>query len=164
MITLYVLQGADKGKRFDLPGNDPISLGRASEVAPLTDLTVSRRHAQLELRKVGWVLLDEGSSNGVFVNGVKINKQCNVKIGDQIRLGSTLLVFGSPSQSVTMQGDQADLDEGEGRGNVLMDSSIISTVASNDDSVILAAPEPTAAAMGAFSGVAAGVGGDWEHF
>src|SRR5450755_2968999 len=85
VITLYVLQGADKGKRFDLPGNEPIPLGRASEVAPLTDLTVSRKHAHLELRKVGWVLLDEGSSNGVFVNGVRINKQCNVKIGDQIR-------------------------------------------------------------------------------
>ncbi len=147
MLTLYVLQGPDKGRRFDLPGEESINLGRSSEFVPLTDLTVSRRHAHLEHTRDGWFLLDDGASNGVFINGVKIEKRAKVKVGDQIRLGSTLLVFGSPNQSVTVS-TNPDVDV----RNISKpgDSAIISTVPSSDDSVILSAPEPSAAAMAHF--------------
>lgn len=148
MLTLYVLQGPDKGRRFDLDGEETISLGRSSEMVPLTDLTVSRRHARLENRSDGYVILEEGSSNGVFINGVKINKTAKVKTGDQIRLGSTLLVFGSPKQSVTLTASSGVVDvNGATKPG---DSAIISTMSSSDDSVILAAPEPSAAAMAHF--------------
>jgi len=143
LLTLYVLQGPDKGRRFDLPADEIVSLGRSSELVPLTDLTVSRRHAHLEKSKDGWILFDDGASNGVFINGVRLNKTSKVKVGDQIRMGSTLLVFGSPRQSVTV-------DNPNDVANKAGDSAIISTVASNDDSVILAAPEPSAAAMAHF--------------
>ena len=143
LLTLYVLQGPDKGRRFDLPADEIVSLGRSSELVPLTDLTVSRRHAHLEKSKDGWFLFDDGASNGVFINGVRLNKTSKVKVGDQIRMGSTLLVFGSPRQSVTV-------DNPNDVANKAGDSAIISTVASNDDSVILAAPEPSAAAMAHF--------------
>ena len=147
VLTLYVLQGPDKGRRFDLPGEESINLGRSSEFVPLTDLTVSRRHAHLEHTRDGWFLLDDGASNGVFINGVKIEKRGKVKVGDQIRLGSTLLVFGSPNQSVTVS-TNPDVDV----RNISKpgDSAIISTVPSSDDSVILSAPEPSAAAMAHF--------------
>lgn len=147
MLTLYVLQGPDKGRRFDLPTDEVISLGRSSELVPLTDLTVSRRHAHLEHTRQGWMLWEEGSSNGVFINGIKVSKAAKVKIGDQIRMGSTLMVFGSPTQSVTVS-TNSDIDmKGETKPG---DSAIISTVASSDESVILAAPEPSAAAMAHF--------------
>lgn len=144
MITLQVLQGPDKGRRYDVPSDEQIPLGRASELVPLTDLTVSRRHAMLEHRRDGWLLFDEGSSNGVFINGVRVVNQAKVKVGDQIRMGSTLLVFGSPAQSVVTVADGAGAVSARGK---LGDSSIVSTVPSIDDSVILAAPEPSAAAM-----------------
>ncbi len=147
MLTLYVLQGPDKGRRFDLDGDESISLGRSSETVPLTDLTVSRRHARLEAKGDGYVIIEEVSSNGVFINGVRINKTAKVKTGDQIRLGSTLLVFGSPKQAVTVSSN-SDVDvKGSTKPG---DSAIISTLASSDDSVILAAPEPSAAAMAHF--------------
>ncbi len=147
MLTLYVLQGPDKGRRFDLANDEAISLGRSSESVPLTDLTVSRRHARLETRPDGYAIIEENSSNGVFINGVRINKTAKVKTGDQIRLGSTLLVFGSPKQSVTVS-TNPDVDvKGMTKPG---DSAIISTMASSDDSVILAAPEPSAAAMAHF--------------
>jgi signal transduction histidine kinase/pSer/pThr/pTyr-binding forkhead associated (FHA) protein len=147
VLTLYVLQGPDKGRRFDLPGDESINLGRASEYVPLTDLTVSRRHAHLEHTRDGWFLCDDGASNGVFVNGIKIDKRGKVKVGDQIRLGSTLLVFGSPNSSVTVSTNpNVDVRNISQPG----DSAIISTVPSSDDSVILAAPEPSAAAMAHF--------------
>jgi two-component system, NtrC family, sensor kinase len=147
VLTLFVLQGPDKGRRFDLPTDEVINLGRASEAVPLTDLTVSRKHAHLEHTRQGWMLWEEGSSNGVFINGIKVNKAAKVKIGDQIRMGSTLLVFGSPTQAVTVSSNAAVDVKGETKPG---DSAIISTVASSDDSVVLAAPEPSAAAMAHF--------------
>ena len=146
MLTLYVLQGPDKGRRFDLPTDEVISLGRSSELVPLTDLTVSRRHAHLEHTRQGWMLWEEGSSNGVFINGIKVNKAAKIKMGDQIRMGSTLMVFGSPTQAVTVSSNSAIDVTGETKPG---DSAIVST-ASSDDSVILAAPEPSAAAMAHF--------------
>ena len=77
MLTLYVLQGPDKGRRFDMPTDEVISLGRSSELVPLTDLTVSRRHAHLEHTRQGWMLWEEGSSNGVFINGVTFGVDIN---------------------------------------------------------------------------------------
>ncbi len=143
MLTLYVLQGPDKGRRFDMPTDEVISLGRSSEHVPLTDVTVSRRHAHLEHTRSGWMLWEEGSSNGVFINGIRVNKAAKVKIGDQIRLGSTLLVFGSPNQAVTVSSNESVDVKGQTKPG---DSAIVSTTLS-DDSVILAAPEPSAAAM-----------------
>jgi len=144
VLTLYVLQGPDKGRRYDLPTEDHVLLGRASEQVPLTDLTVSRRHAHLEHHKEGWILFDEGSSNGVFINGVRVVKQAKVKVGDQIRMGSTLLVFGSPRQSVTVNRDEEFDPKNPNKSG---DSAILTTIPSADDSVVLAAPEPSAAAM-----------------
>jgi two-component system, NtrC family, sensor kinase len=146
-LFLYVLQGPDKGRQFDFASNDTVPLGRASEQVPLTDLTVSRRHARLDWLEKSWVLVDEGGANGVFINGVKITKGTKLKVGDQIRLGSSLLVFGAPVHSVSL----ADTDEVSSQGSPgAGDSSIISTVPSNDDSVILAAPEPSQVAMAHF--------------
>ena len=146
-LFLYVLQGPDKGRQFDFSSNDIVPLGRASEQVPLSDLTVSRRHARLEWVSNGWVIGDEGGANGVFINGVKISKPTKLKVGDQIRLGSSLLVFGAPVHSVSLAESDAVSPQGSaGPG----DSSIISTVPSNDDSVILAAPEPSQVAMAHF--------------
>jgi len=142
VVSLFVLQGPDKGRHYDLPHNELVLLGRASDIVPLTDPTVSRRHAHLEKRGEAWFLCDETSANGVFVNGVRVTGEVQVKAGDQIRMGETLLVVGSPTRSVNL-GDITSLGSSD-------DSAIISTVPSNDDSVILAAPEPSAAAMAHF--------------
>jgi signal transduction histidine kinase len=143
MVALFVLQGPDKGRQYDLPNNEPVVLGRASDIAPLTDVTVSRRHAHLEKRADGWYLRDDRSANGVFINGVRVTEDAKVKVGDQIRMGETLMVFGSPTRTVNL----ADITTPSGNPD---DSAIISTAPSNDDSVILAAPEPSAAAMAHF--------------
>lgn len=146
-LSLYVLQGPDKGRQFDLDTTDPVLLGRSSEQVPLSDLTVSRRHARLEWNAPSWLLADEGGANGVFINGVKIIKSSKLKVGDQIRLGSTLLVFGAPSQNVSLSdSEEVDAPGGGEPG----DSAIISTIPSSDDSVVLAAPEPSQVAMAHF--------------
>src|SRR4051812_46172859 len=95
MITLVILQGPDKGRRFELP-DAPVLVGRDSRALPLNDNTVSRRHAELRPNEHGeWILRDLGSSNGTYVNGQRADRLVSLKLGDQFRVGRTLIVFGS---------------------------------------------------------------------
>jgi signal transduction histidine kinase len=142
VLTLLVLQGSDKGRRYELP-DAPALIGRDSRQLPINDNTVSRRHAELHPRGGEWILKDLGSSNGTYVNGVRVNQTYNLKLGDQIRVGRTLLVFGAqPGVSRTHSG--AVQLAGEEAG---MDSAIMHAIPSNDDSMVLAVPEPALAAM-----------------
>ena len=54
--------------------------------------TVSTRHATVRREGVGVVIEDEGSLNGTFVNGVRIEQQL-LEDGDRIQIGPHLLVF-----------------------------------------------------------------------
>jgi signal transduction histidine kinase/pSer/pThr/pTyr-binding forkhead associated (FHA) protein len=137
-----VLQGPDKGRRFELP-DQPALVGRESRQLPLSDNTVSRRHAELIPGNEGWVLRDLGSSNGTYINGLRVTNRYILKLGDQIRVGRTLMVFGGTpgvqrgkSGDVSLSGEEAGLD-----------ASIMHSIPSNDDSMVLAVPEPALAAM-----------------
>jgi two-component system, NtrC family, sensor kinase len=133
---LVVLQGPDKGRTFQT-GDESFVLGRSSEQALLTDNTISRHHAELRRVEGAWLIEDRGSSNGTYLNGVRVAKPIWLKRGDQIRLGSTLLVFAGDEQSEATIRGLVDLDA----GGKYVDSAIMVTVPSNEDSVIIAAPE-----------------------
>ncbi len=142
MLTLLVLQGPDKGRRFELPDALAV-LGRDSRQIPLTDQTVSRRHAELLPMDGEWVLKDLGSVNGSYLNGVRVENKRILKLGDQIRVGRSLLVFGAqPGISRSSSGNVSLAGEEMG-----MDSAIMHTVSSNEDSMVLAVPEPAVSAM-----------------
>jgi two-component system, NtrC family, sensor kinase len=142
VLTLLVLQGPDKGRRFELP-DAPVLIGRESRQLPITDNTVSRRHAELLPDAGNWILKDMGSSNGSYVNGARVNNRFTLKLGDQIRVGRTLMVFGAQPGVMRTSGGNVALAGVEAG----MDSSIMHTVASADDSMVLAVPEPAAVAM-----------------
>ena len=142
MLTLLVLQGPDKGRRFELP-DAPALVGRESRSLPLSDNTVSRRHCDLIPSNGEWVVRDLGSANGTYVNGGRVLSTAPLKVGDQLRVGRTLMVFGAQpgitrtsSGNVTLEGVESG-----------MDSAIMHTVPSSEDSMVLAVPEPAAAAM-----------------
>lgn len=142
MLTLLVLQGPDKGRRFELP-DAPVLIGRESRQLPITDNTVSRRHAELLPDDGNWILKDMGSSNGSYINGTRVNNRFPLKLGDQIRVGRTLMVFGAQPGVTRSSGGNVALAGVEAG----MDSSIMHTVSSADDSMVLAVPEPAAVAM-----------------
>ena len=48
MLILTVIQGPDKGRRFELPDDEPQIIGRSSESLPLLDQTISRRQTCLD--------------------------------------------------------------------------------------------------------------------
>lgn len=122
----------------------PALVGRDSRSLPLTDNTVSRRHCELLPENGDWILRDLGSANGTYVNGARVTNRMQLKVGDQVRVGRTLMVFGAQPGVSRTSGRNVTL-AGEESG---MDSAIMATMPSSEDSLVLAVPEPAAAAMG----------------
>ncbi len=138
---MIVLQGPDKGRTLRTT-DDVVLIGRGSTQLPLSDQTISRRHAELKLDDGAWILHDLHSANGTYVNGVRIAKPARLKHGDQIRLGSTLMVYSGDESVQQFSGsgipsDLVTLDAGS------LDSSVVASVPSSDDSIVMAAPETT---------------------
>ena len=91
---LVVIAGAELGQRVDLVGNAEVQIGR-SEQCGLTinsDL-VSRVHATVIAEGDRHVLRDESSTNGSFVNDQRVQGQHDLKDGDQIRIGRTVVKY-----------------------------------------------------------------------
>src|SRR5439155_2633010 len=92
MATLFVLQGRDKGKRYDLRDGS-LTLGRDhTNAIQVSDNEISRRHAEIHKDEQGYRLVDLGSSNGTFVNAEQVTERRLVN-GDRVQLGRTLLLF-----------------------------------------------------------------------
>ncbi len=95
--TLLILQGVDQGKRVTIErGSVHIGRGPENEVRVL-DTEVSRLHASLEWHEGTWLLTDQGSSNGTFVNGGAVRRKV-LDEGDQIQIGRTVLSFSESPQ------------------------------------------------------------------
>ena len=143
MASIQVIQGPDKGRTFGLHDGRNV-VGRQSGGVELTDETISRQHFQLTRRDDGtWVVEDLGSANGTLLNGMKIKSASTVKQGDQIRCGSSLLVFSHTGGAAPVTIPSLDIDE----DGMLVDAAIVATVPSNEDSVIMPTPEAGAEAV-----------------
>lgn len=68
-----------------------IGRSRSSDIV-VDDPLVSRRHATVAIQEPT-VLCDEGSFNGTFLNGERIRGEAELRIGDQIGVGSSTLVW-----------------------------------------------------------------------
>jgi pSer/pThr/pTyr-binding forkhead associated (FHA) protein len=91
--VLIVRSGAQAGARFAL--TDVVTqLGRHpdSEIS-LDDITVSRRHAEIERTTSGYVVRDAGSLNGTYVNQQRIDGATPLRHGDEVQIGKFRLVF-----------------------------------------------------------------------
>ena len=90
MPSLFVIQGRDQGKRFELT-KPVLRVGRdKSNSIQLHDTEVSRRHAEVQCREDSVYLVDLDSSNGSWVDGVQVNQPVPLSDGSQIRIGSWL--------------------------------------------------------------------------
>ncbi len=74
-----------------------VTLGREDSDVNIPDAQASRRHAQLARQGAGWVISDLGSTNGTFVNGVRVTGAQSLQSGDRIRIGTSVLVFADGS-------------------------------------------------------------------
>ncbi len=141
MPTLHVLQGPDKGRTYQTP-DEPAVIGRSSDQIHLSDHSASRRHAEIRPQNGSWLLVDLNSSNGTYLNGQRVVAPTPLKHGDQIKVGSSLLVFTGQEHVESFSGpgmirDMVDFDLSASKG----ESSILSAVDASEDSVILQPPE-----------------------
>ena len=74
---------------------ESLTLGReaGNDVALARDEFSSSRHARVEPRPDGVWIEDVGSTNGTFVNGVRLERPRKLAPGDLIRIGETDLRF-----------------------------------------------------------------------
>ncbi len=105
MPSLFVIQGRNRGSRYDLSHHEgAMSIGReAGNFVQLDDNEVSRRHA--EIRRVGesFFVGDLKSSNGTWLNSRKIERS-ELSSGDQIQVGRTILVYARDGADVPATG------------------------------------------------------------
>jgi hypothetical protein len=81
------------GKRM-IVGEAGATIGRSRDCdVVLADPNVSRRHAELRPSAGSWVISDLGSTNGVKVNGRRIDHPAALNPGDRIELGTAALTF-----------------------------------------------------------------------
>jgi hypothetical protein len=75
-------------------GSGGAVLGRSREAdVVIDDENVSRRHAEVRPSGGAWILRDLGSTNGVKVNGRKIDGAQSLRPGDSIEMGLSRLTF-----------------------------------------------------------------------
>jgi hypothetical protein len=82
------------GEIFTLDSH-PLTIGRAvnNDVSMPDDEYASGRHARFEPRRDGVYVEDIGSTNGTFVNGIRLTRERKLTPGDVIRVGETDLRF-----------------------------------------------------------------------
>jgi two-component system, NtrC family, sensor kinase len=103
MPSLFVVQGRDQGKIFNITANR-IRIGRdPNNGIQLIDSEVSRCHAELVVRDDGRCdLVDLDSSNGSILNGERVDRRA-LKSGDRIQIGQTILIFTGNSSPSSMR-------------------------------------------------------------
>src|SRR6187431_869912 len=67
---------------------DEYSVGRAEDnTVRLTERNISRRHARLARRNERWVMFDNKSYNGCYINGQRLGEPQELSHGDLIQVG-----------------------------------------------------------------------------
>jgi len=101
MSTLNVLTGPLRGQAFELRGEDaPFAMGRGADNIDfrIPDSAISRRHAELAFVDGCWMIRDLDSSNGTYLNEVRIHEPAVLSHHDQVRCGATVLLFAETAE------------------------------------------------------------------
>src|SRR5213082_2071942 len=91
-MELFVTDGPDKGRSFALTAESVIGRDPTATVH-LTDEEVSRRHALLSIGEGRASIEDLGSSNGTYVDEVRVDGEAPLGPTSTLRLGATVLEF-----------------------------------------------------------------------
>lgn len=90
--ALHVLRGPQAGVTYRLSG-DELTIGRSPQCSIfLNDMTVSRMHARLTREDDCYVIRDENSYNGVWVNNQSVEAKA-LRAGDFIQIGTFCLMY-----------------------------------------------------------------------
>jgi diguanylate cyclase (GGDEF)-like protein len=91
--VLLVSSGIDAGRVLPIPNDAIVTVGRAAECTfAFDDSSLSREHARIFFAAGAYVLKDNGSTNGSFVNDVRITTAKQLNDGDRVQFGSSTVV------------------------------------------------------------------------
>jgi len=99
--TAVLAEMGDDGdeRRFELDNaTQQVGRGQGCDIV-LTEKSVSKRHAEFTYEQGAWCVRDLGSSNGVLVNGERIDKE-QLKSGDRLKLGRLEFSFSVTAEAV----------------------------------------------------------------
>ncbi len=92
-MVIYTAEPGLLGKRFVLD-RSPLRVGRGTDNhIVLEGDSVSRRHAHFERRSSDWFVVDNGSTNGTYLNEEQVARENRLNNGDRIKVGPTILKF-----------------------------------------------------------------------
>jgi signal transduction histidine kinase len=142
VASLFVIQGADQGKRFEFMSG-LVTLGRdlSNTVRLHSDTEVSRRHAELRLDRDGYRIVDLGSANGTYVNGQAVD-QTALRPGDRVQLGQTVMLF-QPANDAASRDLAARVDLLT-KSSPNDHSAILKSIPSGEAARVLQAPDAAA--------------------
>ena len=79
-----------QGRRYGIRKENVFGRSKRCEI-PIASASLEASHGMVVLRGKKLILVDLSSGRGVFLNGERITKQVQVKHGDEIRAGKTVL-------------------------------------------------------------------------
>jgi pSer/pThr/pTyr-binding forkhead associated (FHA) protein len=92
--TGFVL--AVKGRHLELDGSVTVGRSTTCDVVLHRDEEASRLHARFFLDRACVFVQDLGSTNGTFVGGERVVGNHPLRVGDVVRVGSSLITLGLP--------------------------------------------------------------------
>jgi len=113
MASLEILDGPDAGQKFQIE-NGRLVLGRGHDCdVRLTEGSISRHHAAIELVDGVWHVEDLGSQNGVFIDGKRVEK-ADLTHKTRFQLGSVPISFDADfsETDLSVTGDAVAVPEG----------------------------------------------------
>ncbi len=110
-MELVIEHGANQGERFPISQQRfTIGRGRQCDVT-LPDTRVSQRHTEIRWQDGAWIVYDLNSANGTWINRRRLNGPYQLRPGDQLGVGRTIISF---SRLAPQMDAYVDHDEGAG--------------------------------------------------
>jgi hypothetical protein len=111
--ALACVKGPEAGLTLALaPGSYTIGRARENDLV-LKDIAASRKHLRIDVNESGARLVDLGSGNGSRVNGKRAS-ECELRHGDSIEIGASVIVYSEPGRIATVDKGPAR-DEAQAR-------------------------------------------------
>jgi pSer/pThr/pTyr-binding forkhead associated (FHA) protein len=159
MAELIIQSGKHQGRRLRF-ADAVVTIGREDDCQiRLTSAEVSKQHCRLRQTELGLVVQDLGSSNGTFVNDVRIETETRLNAGDRLRVGP--MVFEVPAASKAPAGGtsgrrkKSDPLSEDDIASWLADETDHGEASAADTTIIETTAAPAASAPGSASTVVA---------
>ncbi len=104
-LALQEGPGAGRSYPLDPMRQAALTVGRSSESdIVLSDGRASRHHADIRWDGQHWTVVDNRSTNGTYVNGLRVHGPYDLRVGDRITIGETTMVLREQGAQPQVQG------------------------------------------------------------